>query len=229
MSEPSGGERRKFTANLPPGLTTRARNKEWRPGAPDLPKPRRTQAKVAALKAAELKARNDKLAAQQRVADIENRLHDEDSAMSEPKEASSKTSDKGERPDSNMEDSESEFNYRIIVSARKSPPELLTDLDEGPQKPLADERPDVEPESEDEGSDYQPVSESAKGESEPDIDSSSDLEEFVSKIQAVKKRKTSSTARAGVQAARAIQLDSSSVVKKRSLPVGHGKGSVEPR
>ena len=112
MSEPSGGEKRKFIANLPPGLTTRARNKEWRPGAPDLPKPRRTQAEVAALKAAELKARHDKLAAQQRVAEIENRLHDEDSAMSEPREASLKTSVEGQQPDSNMEDSESEFlNY----------------------------------------------------------------------------------------------------------------------
>ena len=106
----------------------------------------------------------------------------------------------------------------------------LTDLDKTVQKPLAGQRDEVEPESEDDSDEYKPVSESARGESEPDIDSSSDLDEFVSKIEAVKKKKTSSNARASVQSARAVQLESSSmpVVKKRSLP-GHGKGSVEPR
>lgn len=82
MSE-QGKSRRKITiANLPPALTTRARNKEAHPGAPDIPKPRRTTAEVTAAKAIEENIRQadqDALAvAYKDVADIEDRLRRED-------------------------------------------------------------------------------------------------------------------------------------------------------
>lgn len=67
-----------MVANLPPALSTRASNKNCHPGAPDLPKPRRSSAEVTATNAAEEEIRRTKAQDRQdavdRAAAVEDRL-----------------------------------------------------------------------------------------------------------------------------------------------------------
>ncbi|KAK7681440.1 hypothetical protein QCA50_015532 [Cerrena zonata] len=68
--------------DLPPGLSTRTRNKEQHPGAPDLPKPRRSHAEVLSLRNAEAQARKERKDiredAIERAAAIEDNMETED-------------------------------------------------------------------------------------------------------------------------------------------------------
>ncbi|KAK7684413.1 hypothetical protein QCA50_012360 [Cerrena zonata] len=214
MAETPANSRRKLVANLPPGMRTRAQNKTQHPGAPDLPKPRRSHTEVAATNAAEEQARQLDAQAREtaieRAAAVENRMLTEDN----------NDENFGRRPslpvDKNIPDER-------LVGSNKD----LEGETRGGQQLVG-----LDDESSDNGSVYEPKSKAEEEASdqegsdlEQDDTEDSDIDTRASTKKAVKKK--AQTARASVQAARFSATNSTGgrAMGKRKLEVeGHGKG-----
>lgn len=183
---------------LPPGLSTRTRNKEQHPGVPDLPKPRRPHAEVQSLKNAEIESRKEKedirADAIRRAAAIEDDMQTEDDEQA--------TSGGQQWRDNNTYSKCS-----TVVTSFKSDNKILTYV-------IASSGAEDEPaiESGDDGSSVYQPDESGEDEIDPESNRE-DLHGRPAKTQTRKKRQEG--VRTTVQLARSL----GPAGEKRKLPV----------